>query len=177
MRRATENLTLEMHANGNGTGSKASLEGQELRTFLLNLDEFQQMFHKVERRLRDARAVEVLANVDFVVDSKTDFQVEANLQPVFAALKEKGLNPEMRKDEEHSSWSAVYKDQTGAERSVGIQLVSQPEYRRFRALAKTIARFNDPPFVVIKNEHRDAQPDWIELLEYVKNEGKKDASV
>src|SRR5689334_5935255 len=164
MRRATENLKVEIHSNGDGK-PKTALEGQELRTFLLNLDEFQQMFHKVERRLRDARAVEVLANVDFVVDSKTDFQVEANLQPVFAALKEKGLNPEMRKDEEHSSWSAVYKDQTGAERSVGIQLVSQPEYRRFRALAKTIARFNDPPFVVIKNEHRDAQPDWIELLE------------
>jgi DNA gyrase subunit B len=47
MRRATENLTLEIHSNGNG--AKAVLEGVELRTFLLNLDEYEQMFHKVER--------------------------------------------------------------------------------------------------------------------------------
>ena len=40
------------------------LEGTELRTFLLNLDEYEQMFHKVERRLRDPRVVEVLANVE-----------------------------------------------------------------------------------------------------------------
>jgi DNA gyrase subunit B len=31
--------------------------------------------------------------------------------------------------------------------------------------------------VVVKSEHRDAQPNWLELLNYVKNEGKKDASV
>src|SRR5207253_1441601 len=44
MRRATENLTLEYNATVNGSGAKSTLEGQELRTFLLNLDEFQQMF-------------------------------------------------------------------------------------------------------------------------------------
>jgi DNA gyrase subunit B len=103
--------------------------------------------------------------------------VEENLKPVFEALQRKGLNPEMRKDEEHSTWAAVYRDSTGAERSVGIQLAAQPEFRRFRVLARTIAKFNEPPFVVVKNEHRDSQPNWVDLLEYVKNEGKKDASV
>jgi DNA gyrase subunit B len=176
MRRATENLTVEIHSNGDGK-PKSVMEGQELRTFLLNLDEYQLMFHKVERRLRDARAVEVAGDVAFQIDNKADFQVEQNLKPVFEALKKKGLNPEMRKDEEHSTWAAVYRDSTGAERSVGIQLASQPEFRRFRALARTIAKFNEPPFVVVKNDHRDSQPDWVELLEYVKNEGKKDASV
>jgi DNA gyrase subunit B len=176
MRRATENLTVEIHSNGDGK-PKSVMEGQELRTFLLNLDEYQTMFHKVERRLRDSRAVEVLSDIAFQIDHKADFQVEENLKPVFEALKLKGLNPEMRKDEEHSTWAAVYRDSTGAERSVGIQLVAQPEFRRFRVLARTIARFNEPPFVVVKNEHRDAQPNWMELLEYVMNEGKKDVSV
>ena len=176
MRRATENLTVEIHSNGDGR-PKSVMEGQELRTFLLNLDEYQLMFHKVERRLRDARAVEVAGDIAFQIDNKADFQVEQNLKPVFEALRKKGLNPELRKDEEHSTWAAVYRDSTGAERSVGIQLASQPEFRRFRALARTIAKFNEPPFVVVKNEHRDSQPDWVELLEYVKNEGKKDASV
>ena len=50
MRRATENLTLEIHRTARAPNS---LEGGELRTFLLNLDEYEQMFHKVERRLRD----------------------------------------------------------------------------------------------------------------------------
>jgi DNA gyrase subunit B len=176
MRRATENLTVEIHSNGDGR-PKSIMEGQELRTFLLNLDEYQLMFHKVERRLRDSRAVEVLSDVAFQIDHKADFQVEENLKPVFEALKRKGLNPEMRKDEEHSTWAAVYRDSTGAERSVGIQLAAQPEFRRFRVLARNIAKFNEPPFVVVKHEHRDSQPNWVDLLEYVKNEGKKDASV
>src|ERR1700726_4865170 len=60
MRRATENLTLEYGVTVNGSGTKPVLEGQELRTYLLNLDEFQETFHKLERRLRVAQAVDVL---------------------------------------------------------------------------------------------------------------------
>jgi DNA gyrase subunit B len=176
MRRATENLTVEVSGNGNGKPGQ-KLDGKDLREFLLNLDEYEQMFHKVERRLRDARAVEILGNIEFRIDTKQDFQAEANLEPVFAAFQKKGLNPEMRKDEEHSAHSIVYKDSAGAERFIGIALTNQPEYRRYRRLAREIAKFNEPPFVVVKNEHRDMQPNWNDLLDFVKNEGKKDASV
>ena len=175
MRRATENLTLEIHSNGNG--AKAVLEGVELRTFLLNLDEYEQMFHKVERRLRDARVVEALSNIELKVDHKAEFQDEANLVPVLEALRKLGVNPEMRRDEEHSSYAVVFHDSTNAERPIGLALAAQPEFRRFRALARAIARFNEPPFVVVKSERRDSQPNWLDLLNYVKNEGKKDASV
>lgn len=175
MRRATENLALEIHSNGNG--ARAVLEGVELRTFLLNLDEYEQMFHKVERRLRDARVVEALSNIEFKVDHKAEFQDEANLVPVLEALRKLGVNPEMRHDEEHSSYAVVFHDSTNAERPIGLALAAQPEFRRFRALARAIARFNEPPFVVVKSERREAQPNWLDLLNYVKNEGKKDASV
>jgi DNA gyrase subunit B len=177
MRRATENLTLEYHSTVNGSGVKSTFEGQELRTFLLNLDEFEQMFHKVERRLRVAQAVEILSNIELRVDTKAEFVEEANLKPVLEALKEKGLNPEMRRDEEHSSYGVVFRDSTGAERTIGVALLVQPEYRRYRALARAIAKFNEPPFVVMKNERRETLPNWRALLEYVKTEGKKDASV
>ena len=39
----------------------------------MNLDEFQQIFHKLERRLREERVVEVLADADLRIDNKTDF--------------------------------------------------------------------------------------------------------
>jgi DNA gyrase subunit B len=175
MRRATENLTLEIHSNGGG--AKSSIEGSELRTFLLNLDEYERMSHKVERRMRDPRVVEALANTALVMDHKGDFQDEANLKPIFETLQVLGLKPEMRRDEEHSSYAVVFHDSTNAERSIGLALAAQPEYKRFRALAKIISRHNDPPFMVVKNEHRQSQPNWRDLLEYLKNEGKKDASV
>jgi DNA gyrase subunit B len=177
MRRATENLRVEIVAQGNGSGAKAVLEGTELRTFLLSLDEYEQMFHKVERRLRDPRVVEVLANTELRLDNKGDFQEEANLKPVFDALSKLALKPEMRRDEEHSSYTVTFRDSTHAERHIGVALASQPEYRRFRSLARSIARYNEPPFAVVKNEHRETQTTWIDLLNYVKNEGKKDASV
>jgi DNA gyrase subunit B len=175
MRRATENLTVEIHSNG--AGPKSVLEGVELRTFLLGLDEYEQMVHKVLRKLRDPRVVEALAGVDLRVDHKADFQEEANLRPVFEALEKLGLKPEMRRDEEHSSYAVIYRDGTHAERSVGLALAAAPEYRRFRALARATARYNDPPFVVVKNERREAQGNWLDLLNYVKTEGKRDASV
>ena len=175
MRRATENLSLEVHSNGNG--AEVVLEGTELRTFLTNLNEYEETFHKLERRLRDSRVVEVLSNIDLHLDNKADFQVEANVQPVFAALQSLDLKPAMRKDEEHSAYEVSFHDATNAERRIGVALASQPEYRRFRTLARTIARFNKPPFVVIKNERRESQPNWSELLEYVKSEGKKDVTV
>jgi DNA gyrase subunit B len=176
-RRAMDNLALEIHSTGNGIGPKATLEGPELRAFLLNLDEYEQMFHKVERRLRDSRVVEVVGNVELRLDTKAEFQEEANLRPVFEALKTLGLNPEMRRDEEHSAYAVIYKDTTQAERSVGMNLLSQPEYRRYRVLGKTIARHNDPPFVVVKAEQRATLPNWAEVLEYVKTEGKRGVDI
>jgi DNA gyrase subunit B len=176
MRRATENLSVELHSSGNGS-APTPLEGSELRNFLLNLDEYEQIFHKVERKLRDPRVVEALADIEWRIDHKAEFQDEANLKPVFDALAALNLNPELRRDEEHSAFAVVYRDATHAERSIGIALASQPEYRRFRALARTIARHNHPPFSVVKNDRREGQPNWSALLEYVKNEGKKDASV
>jgi DNA gyrase subunit B len=175
MRRATENLTVEIHSNG--AGPKATLEGGELRTFLLSLDEYQRMYHKVERRLRDARVVEVLSNVGLRLDHKSEFQDEANLKPVLEALQQLGVKPEMRRDEEHSAFAVVFHDSTNAERTIGLGLAAQPEYRRFRALARSVAKFNEPPFVVVKNESRQSQPNWIDLLDYVMTEGKKDARV
>ena len=93
------------------------------------------------------------------------------------AVREKGVQAELRLDEEHSVWNVVFHDSTNAERRIGSELAAHPEYKRFRALAKQMARFNEPPFVIVKNENREAQGNWNDLLDFVKTEGKRDASV
>src|ERR1700676_4836343 len=56
LRRATENLKVELGALTDGAnGQPARLEAGELRSFLMSLDEFQQIFGRMERRLRDRR--------------------------------------------------------------------------------------------------------------------------
>ena len=173
MRRATENLTIQFGRNGNA----GQLEGGELRAFLMNLDEYQQFFHKLERRLREDRVVEVLANVDLKVDAKADFTVKENVEALAAALVKVGVDAKVEADEEYSAWFVTFHDSTNGIRRVDTELSHHPEYRKYRNLAKQLAKANQPPFTVVKGEHRDIQADWRSLLDHVKAEGKRDASV
>ncbi len=175
MRRATENLTLEIGKNGKGP--KTTIETGELRSFLMSLDEYDQIFNKVERRLRDARVVEVLSKASLHIDTKADFAERSNLEQVMADLKAAQVKPELKQDEEHSAWTITYHDLTNAERQIGLELAARPEYKRLRSLSKQIARHNEPPFTVVKAERRETQTNWRDLLAFVKNEGKKDSSV
>jgi DNA gyrase subunit B len=175
MRRATENLTVEFGLNGNGP--KGKLETGELRAFLMSLDEFQQMSHKLERRLRESRVVEALADAELRVDTKADFSDRANLEKLVAVLRKYNVTAEIQTDEEHSAFLATFHDSTNALRKIDIEVSQQPEYRKYRNLAKQVAKFNEPPFTAIRNDNRDKLATWHELLEHVKNEGKRDASV
>jgi len=170
LRRATENLVVETKA---GT----RLEGAELRSFLMSLDEYQQMFRRVERKMRDARVVEVLANIDYKLDTKADFHEKANLEPVLAALKAAKLEAKLEREEEHEAWKLEYLDPTKGTRTIGQELVLQPEYRRMRTIARQVAKYNQPPFNVIRETKQEVQPDWRELLEHVKSEGMREVSI
>jgi DNA gyrase subunit B len=175
LRRATENVVVEVGGNGGGPALRA--EGSELRGFLLALDEYLQISQKVERKMRDARAVRVVSIADLKIDTKADFGDEHNLGALVEALNAAGVAAELKRDEEHSAWMVTYHDSTNAERSVGLELVAQPEYRRLRSLARQLARFTQPPFVVVKDAVRQKLGSWPELLEYVKREGTRDVSV
>jgi len=172
LRRATENLTVESQ-----DGTK--LEGAELRTFLISLDEFQQISRRMERRLRDVRVVEALANIDFKLDAKADFQDKGNLEPLVAALKAAKVEARLEREEEHEAWKVIYHDPTNAERGITIDLPSQPEFRRMRAIARQVSKFNRPPFKILKEGKADAEKraGWRELLEYVKSEGMREVSI
>jgi len=170
LRRATENLKVE-------TADKAILESTELRNFLMTLDEFQLTWRRMERRLREPRVVEVLARPELAIDSKADFQEEANLKPVHEALKALKIQSELKREEEHSAWMVTFKDPTNAERAIDIELAAQPEYRRLRTLAKQAAKLNRPPFVVIRDNQRENLATWRDLLSHVKSEGTREVSV
>jgi DNA gyrase subunit B len=71
----------------------------------------------------------------------------------------------------------TWRDSSHAERVIGVELASLPEYKRLRSIAKQIAKYNRPPFAVVKEQSRQTQENWRDLLEYVKAEGMRDASV
>lgn len=173
MRRATENVVLEV-----GSGETLyKLEGAELRNFMLSLDELETISLRVERRLRDARVVEILTNPTLNVDRRDDFADKDNMQRVFDLLKAAKIEPELKEDEEHSAWKVTYHDATNAERAINIELAQQPEYKKLRTMSKQVGKYNNPPFVVVKNERRDTQMGWRDLLNFLKSEGKREITV
>src|SRR4051812_15839095 len=114
LRRATENLKVEL-------ADKTELEGTELRNHLMQLDEFQQVWRRMERRLREHRVVEVLARVDLALDTKADFQDQNILKPVYEALKALKIETALKHEEEHSAWMVTFRDPTNAERAVNME--------------------------------------------------------
>jgi len=170
LRRATENVKVEL-------ADKTVLEGTELRNFLMQLDELQLIWKRMERRLRDPRVVEVLARVDLAIDTKADFGVKENLEQIHAALKELKLETTLSHEEEHSSWVVSFKDPTNADRFINLELAAQPEYRRLRVMARQAAKWNKPPFVAVKDNSRETLATWRDLLTHVKSEGTREVNV
>jgi DNA gyrase subunit B len=173
LQRATKNVTLEYGPEG----GRQTIEGAEVRNFLLQLDDFSQVFKKLEKRIRDARVVEALALPELELDTKNDFHDKAKVQKLFAALQPLNLKAEMKQDEVHSAWSVTHLDPTGGERNIGFEFAALPEYRKLRAQVKQISKYNQPPFTVIKDEKREVKEGWSQLLSYLKDEGMKDANV
>ena len=174
LRRATDDLSLVI---GDGKNAQ-SIEGAELRAFLGQLDELALAFRGADRRLRDPRVTEIIADPGLAIDTKADFLDKNKLVPVHEALKELKLRSELKQDEEHGAWMVSYFDPTNAERFISVELATLPEYRRLRTLSKNAAKYNHPPFVTVRDGRRsDPITDWRALLEQVKEAGMKDANV
>ncbi|HLJ15499.1 MAG TPA: DNA topoisomerase (ATP-hydrolyzing) subunit B [Bryobacteraceae bacterium] len=173
LRRATENLAVELGKDG----AHQELEGTELRNFLMELDEYQQLFTRLERRMRDARVVEAISNVDLRIDTKADFAEKANLEAVRTALQAVKIEAELTQEEEHSAWMVSYRDLTNAPRFINLELASMPEYKRLRVTARHIARYNLPPFMAARDERKETLANWRDLLAYVKGEGTREVTV
>jgi len=170
LRRATENVVVE----GNGG---IRLEGGELRQFLMQLDEFQQLFQRLERKLTDARVVEMLANTDLILDHKADFGEQNNLKPIIEGLRSMKLAVKVEQDEAHSTWNVTFHDDAHGSRTIGWDLAATPEYKRLRVLARQTKANNRPPFKVTKDSRAENITSWRELIDYLKKEGTRDVNV
>ena len=86
--------------------------------------------------------------------------------------------PRCAADEEHSAFTVTFHDSTNAERHIGIDLASQPEYRQFRVAGEADreiqrAAVHGGAATSIATRRRTGANCW----NYVKAEGKRDASV
>ncbi len=174
IRLATEGLQIEY--GGNGAKGKV-MERAELRKFLQNVDQYASMFQKLERRLRNPKAVEILTDVALAVDTKQDFLEKAGLNELVKRFKKAGFDASIKDDEIHGALMVAFKEGTEPERFVNLELTAQPEYRRLRALARQIATWNEPPFLVVANKSSEEITSAIALLEHVKTVGMKDAQI
>ena len=174
IRLATDGL--QIHYGSNGRDGKV-IDADDVRKFLLQVDEYVAMFERLERRLRNPGVVEVLSDVELLLDTKEDYQQKANVSKLAARLKELDLTAEVLADEMHSAWMVSFREATDSERLINLELAAQPEYRRLRSLSRQMARFNQPPFQVISKRASEMVADCVSLLRHVKGVGMKDATI
>ncbi len=171
IRWATEDVRVEYGSKG------LTMEGTELRKFLQQVDDYAAMVHKLERRLRNMKVIQVLADTAMPLDSKEDFQNKAVLQDLADRLKNLNLRSKLVQDEMHSAWLVTFQEGTDAERKIDTELIAQPEYRRMRAIARQIAEHNQPPFKVFAKEAEETIENSVALLKHVKSVGTAGASI
>jgi DNA gyrase subunit B len=175
LRRATENLAVELAPEGKA--SPVILEGGELRGFLMSLDELEQISARLVRRLRVPLVAEVLSDIGLAIDSKADWQDEKNVRAVAEKFRQAKLETVVEREEEHSAWMVGFRDPTNAMRMINTEFLSLPEFRKTRAQAKHVGKFNKPPFTIVKDGQRQVIPSWRELLTTVKTEGTREVNV
>jgi len=173
LRRATENITVEI---GEGD-SVQKIEGAELRSFLITLDDLLAVWRRLERRLREPRVVEVISDTSWPIDTKADFQNEPNVKALVERLKALKIDARIEREEEHSAWMVSYKDPTNATRYINTETLAIPEFRRLRALLKQVGKVNKPPFAVTKETTKTVLTNWRDLLNHVKTEGTREVSI
>src|ERR1700691_6178887 len=168
MKRATEEHTVK------GKNGK-SLEGADLTTFLLNIQEYDQVSAKLARKLREPKLVDLLAESE--LDKKTDFADKKKLQELVKQIEKAKLDLEAKFifDEAHSLHELVLKN--GGERRINWALAATPDYKRLRTLAAAIAELDRGPFTIAHNGDKVVKEDSLGLLNYVLEDAKKDFTI
>jgi DNA gyrase subunit B len=150
LKRASEALTVRY-----GEGA-AKLEGATLSRFMTVLKEYLNVFDKVDKRIRDERVTELLPKLD--LSKHADFEGDKKTPPAKLTKLEKQLkgmtkdrgfkSVELKFDDEHNLWQAVFVSSQGAEHIINWELASSPEYRQLMSKFKQIEDYMEPPFII-----------------------------
>jgi DNA gyrase subunit B len=173
MRRATEEHRVKPKEG-------AALEGHALTTFLLNVQEYEQVLKRLSRRVRIAGVAELLAEAE--LEKKTDFEDKKKLEKLERAIEKAKIEIETKivYDEEHSLYEMDLKGGT-KERPVAGKiswaLASTPEYKRVRALYRLVEPLDRPPFTVTRNGDKIVKEKATDVLAYVLADAQKEFTI
>src|SRR3954462_7531600 len=150
VKRASEGIIVRY-----GEGA-AKLEGPELAKFMTTLNEYLGFFEKVDKRLRDQKATDLLPHVGLA--ARADFEGDKKNPPKKIEKLEKQLKALAKEqeyksvstsyDDEHNLWQVIFVDSQGAERKINWSLVSSPEYRQMISKYKQVEAYMEPPFII-----------------------------
>ncbi len=171
MKRATEDHVVK--AKGG-----VSLEGGKLTEFLLQVQEYDQVAAKLMRRLRVERAlIDLLAESE--LEKKGDFEEKKALERLAKAAEKGQLKAEgkIEWDEEHSLYELALNNGPAGMVRINWALASTPEYKRLRTLARSIAEFDKPPFIVSRNGDKVTKESAAAVLAFVMEDAKKEFTI
>jgi len=148
------------------------LRGPALTQFLLAVQEYEQVRHRLERRLREARLVPLLAEAG--LEKKTDFADRRALERLRQHVEKNcpGLELRVDFDEEHSLYELVIRNGSG-ERRINAEFAASPDYRRLLVLSRQLTPLNRPPFTVTHNGDRVEKQTAPEVLQFILEDAKK----
>jgi DNA gyrase subunit B len=157
-----------------------ALEGHALSTFLLNIQEYEQVLKRLSRRVHIAGIAELLAESE--LEKKADFEDKKKLEKLDRAIEKAKIDIETKiaYDEEHSLYelnlTAGPKDRpvTG---KVGWALASTPEYKRVRALYRQVEPVDHPPYQITRNGDKITKENAAAVLGYVLADAQKEFTI
>ncbi len=173
MRRATEDHRVKPKEG-------ASIEGAGLTSFLLNVQEYDQVLKKLSRRLRVPGLAELLAESE--LEKKADFEDKKKLDKLERAIEKAKIEVSTKNtwDEEHSLYELAITSGTKErpiQSKVSWALASTPEYKRLRALYRQIEPMDKPPFQVSRNGDKITKEKAVDVLAYVLEDAQKEFTI
>ena len=170
MRRATEDHVVKAKEG-------VPLEGAALTTFLLNVQEYDQIAAKLLRRLRERALVDLVASSD--LEKKADFEDKKTLEKLLKAIEKAKIKMEAKivYDEEHSLHELVLGNGSGHSARINWALASMPDVKRLRTLSRAISAADKPPFIVARNGDKVNKESASQVLAFVLEDAKKDFTI
>jgi DNA gyrase subunit B len=170
MRRATEDHIVKAKEG-------VTLEGAALTTFLLNVQEYDQIAAKLLRRLRERALVDLVVASD--LEKKADFEDKRAVEKLLKAIEKAKVKMEAKLsfDEEHSLFEVVLGNGSGHSARINWALVSTPDVKRLRALGRAISASDKPPFSVSRNGDKVTRESAAQVLAFVLEDAKKDFTI